>query len=69
MFLVSGRWIPSPFASMFCIPLERARRVMIAYVGNPKKEELLWSKLYIRSFSLMLLPLFLGRAVGGLRLL
>jgi hypothetical protein len=42
---------------------------MIAYVGNPKKEELLWSKLYIRSFSLMLLPLFLGRAVGGLRLL
>jgi len=64
-----GRWTPSLLSSMFCILLDWVRRVMIAYVGCPKKENLLRSKLFIRFFFLMVFPLSLGRAFGGLRLI
>jgi hypothetical protein len=38
----------SPFSSTFCILLEWVRKVMIAYVGSPKKEELFRSKHFLK---------------------
>jgi hypothetical protein len=62
-----GRWTPSPLSTMFCIPLEWFRRVMIAYVGCPQKD-LLMSKIFKRFFFLTVFNLSLGRAFGGVRL-
>jgi hypothetical protein len=63
-----GRWTLSHLSSIFCIPLEWVGRVMIDYVGCPQKD-LLRSKLFTRFFFLTLIPLSLGRAFRGLRLL
>jgi hypothetical protein len=45
---VIERWTVSPFSSTFCILLEWVRKVMIAYVGSPKKEELFRSKHFLK---------------------
>jgi hypothetical protein len=45
---VIERWTLSPFSSTFCILLEWVRKLMIAYVGSPKKEELFRSKHFLK---------------------
>jgi hypothetical protein len=67
--LLIGRLTPSPLSSMFCVPLGWVRRVMIGFVGHPKKEDLLRSNPFTWFYFLTLTPISLGRAFGGLMLL